>query len=301
MSTSLSNLSQQSSQVRFPASAPPFAPTRRRAAALASMLALALAMPLAQAQTQTEATEKATTSGYEPQVGQPGKDVVWVPTPQSLVEAMLDIAKVTPKDYLIDLGSGDGRTVITAARRGIRAHGIEYNPDMADLARANAKKAGLSERATFETGDLFEKDLSEADVITMFLLPSINEKLRPVLLDLKPGTRVVSNSFRMGDWQPDDTTTVKDGCTNWCTALLWVVPAKVEGSWQFGNQTLQLSQEFQMLSGTLGSTPISEGRLRGSEITFVADGVTYTGTVEDKIMKGKATGGNADTWHAVKR
>lgn len=301
MSTSLSNLPQQSSQVRFPAPTPPLTPTRRRAAALASVLALAFAMPLAQAQAQTEATGKATTPGYEPQVGQPGKDVVWVPTPQSLVEAMLDIAEVTPKDYLIDLGSGDGRTVITAARRGIRAHGIEYNPEMADLARANAKKAGLSERATFETGDLFEKDLGEADVITMFLLPSINEKLRPVLLDLKPGTRVVSNSFRMGDWQPDDTTTVKDGCTNWCTALLWVVPAKVEGSWQLGNQTLQLSQEFQMLSGTLGSAPISEGRLRGSEISFVADGVTYTGTVEDKIMKGKAAGGNTETWHAVKR
>lgn len=258
-------------------------------------------MPLAQAQVQAEATEKATTSGYEPQVGQPGKDVVWVPTPQSLVEAMLDLAQVTPEDYLIDLGSGDGRTVITAARRGIRAHGIEYNPDMAELARANAKKAGLSERATFETGDLFEKDLSEADVITMFLLPSINERLRPVLLELEPGTRVVSNSFRMGDWQPDDTTTVKDGCTNWCTALLWIVPAKVDGSWQLGNQTLQLSQEFQMLSGTLGSSPISEGRLRGSEISFVADGVTYTGTVEDKIMRGKGTGGNAHTWHAVKR
>jgi len=299
MSTSFNTLPQQSSQTRASVPTPASAPIRRHAAALASMLALALAVPLAQAQTDTPA--KATTSGYEPQVGQPGKDVVWVPTPQSLVEAMLDIAQVTPKDYLIDLGSGDGRTVITAARRGIRAHGIEYNPEMADLARANAKKAGLSERATFETGDLFEKDLSEADVITMFLLPSINERLRPVLLDLEPGTRVVSNSFRMGDWQPDDTTTVKDGCTNWCTALLWVVPAKVEGSWQLGNQTLQLSQEFQVLSGTLGSTPISEGRLRGREISFMADGVTYTGTVEDKIMKGKAIGGASDTWHAVKR
>lgn len=274
-------------------------PIRRHAAFFASVLALALALPLAQAQTGT--TAQATTPGYEPQVGQPGKDVVWVPTPQSLVEAMLDIAKVTPKDYLIDLGSGDGRTVITAARRGIRAHGIEYNPDMAELARANAKKAGMGERATFETGDLFEKDLSEADVITMFLLPSINEKLRPVLLDLEPGTRVVSNSFRMGDWQPDDTATVKEDCTNWCTALLWIVPAKVEGSWQLGNQTLQLSQDFQMLSGTLGSTPISDARLRGTEISFMADGVTYTGTVDDKIMKGKASGGGAATWHAVKR
>jgi len=299
MPTALSTFSHQSLQKPALPPAIPLKSTRRHAAVFASVLALALALPLAHAQTGT--TAQATTSGYEPQVGQAGKDVVWVPTPQSLVEAMLDIAKVTPKDYLIDLGSGDGRTVITAARRGIRAHGIEYNPDMAELARANAKKAGLSERATFETGDLFEKDLSEADVITMFLLPSINERLRPVLLDLEPGTRVVSNSFRMGDWQPDDTATVKDDCTNWCTALLWVVPAKVEGSWQLGNQTLQLTQDFQMLSGTFGSAPISEARLRGREISFVADGVTYTGTVEDKIMEGKATGGSADTSHAVKR
>lgn len=299
MSTSLSTFPRQSVRSRAPIPTTRPASMRRYAATLASTLALVLAMPLAQAQSGT--ATQSTNSGYQPQVGQPGKDVVWVPTPQSLVEAMLDIAQVTPKDYLIDLGSGDGRTVITAARRGIRAHGIEYNPDMADLARANAKKAGVSERATFETGDLFEKDLSEADVITMFLLPSINEKLRPVLLELEPGTRVVSNSFRMGDWQPDDSTTVKDNCTNWCTALLWIVPAKAEGSWQLGNQTLKLSQDFQMLSGTLGSTPITEGRLRGREISFVADGVTYKGTVEDKTMKGKATGGTTDTWHAVKR
>src|SRR5690606_5256959 len=119
--------------------------------------------------------------------------------------------------------------------------------------------------------------------------------------DLEPGTRVVSNSFRMGDWQPDDTTTVTDNCTNWCTALLWIVPAKVEGAWQLGDQTLQLTQQFQMLTGTLGSSPISEGRMRGRDISFVVEGTQYTGTVEDKIMKGKTADGSAQAWHAVRR
>ena len=149
---------------------------------------------------------------YEPQVGQEGKDVVWVPTPQALVEKMLDLAKVTPKDYVIDLGSGDGRTVITAAKRGAKAHGIEYNPDMVELAKRNAAKEGVSDKATFAKADLFESDFSQAQVITMFLLPSINLKLRPKILDLKPGTRIVSNSFDMEEWKPDQTAS--DATTN---------------------------------------------------------------------------------------
>lgn len=252
-----------------------------RAALLAPMLAAALAfLPVAGAVAQNTA--------YQPEVGQAGKDVVWVPTSQALVEKMLDIAKVTPKDYLIDLGSGDGRTVITAAQRGLTAHGIEFNPDMVALARQAATKAGVADRATFTAGDLFEADLSRAQVITMFLLPSINEKLRPTLLDMKPGTRVVSNTFRMGDWQPDETATVTDQCQNWCTALLWIVPAKVEGSWKLGNRDLKLSQQYQMLTGTLGQSPISDARLKGNEISFTADGVRYTGTVDGKRMTGKA-------------
>jgi hypothetical protein len=137
---------------------------------------------------------------YEPRVGQAGKDVVWVPTPQALVDKMLDMAKVTPSDYVIDLGSGDGRTVITAAKRGVRAHGIEYNPDMVELSKRNAAQEGVGDKATFAKADLYESDFSQASVITMFLLPGINLKLRPKILDLKPGTRLVSNSFTMGDW-----------------------------------------------------------------------------------------------------
>ena len=169
---------------------------------------------------------------YEPTPGQPGKDVVWLPTPQALVDKMLDMGQVTAKDYVIDLGSGDGRLVITAAKRGARAMGIEYNPDMVALSQRNAKEAGVTDRAEFVKADLFETDLSKATVITMFLLPSINMKLRPKILDLKPGTRIVSNTFTMEDWQPDDTATVTDGCSSsWCTALFWVVPAKVAGTW----------------------------------------------------------------------
>lgn len=258
---------------------------------LAMLLLLSLA-PFAMAQPQTK------TESFEPEVGQPGKDVVWVPTSQNLVEKMLDIAKVTPQDYLIDLGSGDGRTVITAAKRGLKAHGIEYNPDMVALSQRNAAAAGVTDRATFEKADLFESDFSRATVITMFLLPSINEKLRPKILDLKPGTRIVSNTFTMGDWRADDTATVGDGCTNWCTALLWIVPAKVDGAWQLGNQPLSLTQSFQMVSGTLGGAEVSGGRLIGNAITFTVNGVRYNGTVDGKTMKGSTPSG---AWSAVRK
>ena len=182
--------------------------------------------------TATQKPASETQKPYEPQVGQGGKDVVWVPTPQALVDKMLDIAKLTPQDFLMDLGSGDGRTVITAAKRGSRALGIEYNPDMVELSKKNAAAAGVTDKATFAKADLFETDFSKAQVITMFLLPSINIKLRPKILDLKPGTRIVSNSFNMEDWEADQTETISGDCTSWCTALLWIVPAKVEGSWQ---------------------------------------------------------------------
>ena len=210
--------------------------------------------------------------GFEPYVGQPGKDVVWVPTPQALVEKMLDMAQVTPQDFVMDLGSGDGRTVIAAAKRGARAMGIEYNPKMVELSKENAAKAGVSDRAEFMKADLFETDLSKATVITLFLLPDINLKLRPTILDLKPGTRVVSNTFSMDDWAADQTATVGDGCTSWCTALLWIVPAKVGGVWTWRDSELTLTQQFQMVSGTLrrgaASTPITNGRLRGDQISL---------------------------------
>ena len=241
---------------------------------------------------------------YEPSVGQPGKDVVWVPTSQALVEKMLDMAKVTPKDYVIDLGSGDGRTVITAAKRGSKAHGIEYNPDMVALAQQRAKEAGVSDKATFAKADLFESDFSQAQVITMFLLPSINEKLRPKILDLKPGTRIVSNSFTMGEWQDDETATVdaKDGCSYWCIAHLWIVPARVEGTWKSAQGEMTLGQQFQMVSGTLraaGAPATMNGRLRGDQITLASPTASFSGRVNGDTIEGTVTvNGNTSKWVA---
>lgn len=267
---------------------------RRRATAI-PVLVLMMAGAVAPVRAQAPQTQQ---KPYEPQVGQAGKDVVWVPTPQVLVDQMLDLAKLTPQDFLIDLGSGDGRTVITAAKRGSRAHGIEYNPAMVALAQKNAADAGLSERATFEKADLFESDFSKAQVITMFLLPSINLKLRPTLLDLEPGTRIVSNSFTMEDWEADETAEVEENCTSWCTALLWIVPAKVAGTWTSAQGALTLTQEFQLVGGTLGETTISAGRLRGDEISFTAGNVRYTGQVEGNTIRGTMTGGGP--WTATR-
>jgi hypothetical protein len=225
---------------------------------------------------------------YEPHVGQAGKDVVWVPTPQALVDRMLDMGKVTAKDYVIDLGSGDGRTVITAAKRGAKALGIEYNPDMVELSKRNAVKEGVTDKANFMKADLFESDFSQATVITMFLLPDINLRLRPKILNLKPGTRIVSNSFDMGEWKADETVNAGEGCTNWCTAYLWIVPAKVEGTWKLPQGELTLKQTFQMVSGTLkngGNTAqISNGKLNGDQISFTAGGTQYTGHVNGNAM-----------------
>jgi hypothetical protein len=223
---------------------------------------------------------------YEPESGQAGKDVVWVPTPQPLVEKMLDMAKVTPQDVVMDLGSGDGRTVITAAKRGATAVGVEYNPDMVKLSKQKADEAGVNGKATFVKADLFETDFSKATVITMFLLPQINLKLRPKILDMKPGTRIVSNSFTMDDWEADETDNITEDCTSWCTALLWIVPAKVEGTWASPQGDLVLKQNFQMVSGTFGGKPIADGRLRGDELTFTAGGSKHTAKVNGNTIQG---------------
>jgi SAM-dependent methyltransferase len=235
---------------------------------------------------------------FEPQVGQSGKDVVWVPTAQAHVDNMLNLAKVTPKDMVMDLGSGDGRTVITAAKRGVpKAVGIEYNPDMVALSQRNALAAGVADRATFMKADLFETDLSPATVITMFLLPDINLKLRPKILGLKPGTRVVSNSFTMGEWEPDQRvqTTDKEGCTTYCTALLWIVPAKVEGTWQTPEGELTFKQTFQVLGGSLkpkaGASVAVEGKMNGDQISFKAGKTEYTGRVTGNTMEGTTKDG----------
>jgi len=250
----------------------------------------ALVVTLGAATAWAQATQKP----FEPQVGQAGKDVVWVPTPQTLVDKMLDMAKVTPQDFVIDLGSGDGRTVITAAKRGARAMGIEYNPDMVALSERNAKTAGVTDKATFVKADLFETDFSKATVVSMFLLPSINVKLRPKILDMKPGTRIVANSFNMEDWEADETETVGGDCTSWCTALLWIVPAKVEGTWTTPKGDLKLTQQFQKVTGSFGTQAISEGKLRGDELTFKAGGNTYTGKVEGNMIHGSG-------WMATKK
>ncbi|MGQ0651223.1 MAG: SAM-dependent methyltransferase [Betaproteobacteria bacterium] len=228
------------------------------------------------AQTQTTPS-----TAYTPSVGQPGKDVVWVPTPQALVDRMLDMAKLTKSDYLMDLGSGDGRTVITAAKRGATAHGVEYNPEMVKLSREAAQKEGVAGKASFQQADLFSVDLSKASVITMFLLPEINLRLRPKILVLKPGTRVVSNSFTMGDWKPDETASVDTSasCESWCTAYLWIVPAQVAGRHKLPNGDLTLKQEYQTLSGTLtadGRTVPIEGKVRGDQVSFKAGGKGYS-------------------------
>ncbi len=251
------------------------------------------------------AQEEQGNKNFKPRSGQAGKDVVWVPTPQALVDKMLDMAEVTPKDFVIDLGSGDGRTVITAAKRGARARGIEYNPSMVELSKKNAAEEGVSDKTEFIQADLFESDFSDATVITMFLLSSINLRLRPIILNLKPGTRIVSNTFDMEEWAPDETATLTDNCDSWCDALMWIVPAKVEGNWKFANGSLKLSQKFQMVSGTLkkGSktTEISGGRLYGDQLTFTANGEKYSGRVNGNSIEGIiASGQNNNNWVATR-
>jgi hypothetical protein len=244
-------------------------------AAVVSLVAVCASAQVAEPQTKP----------FEPYSGQPGKDVVWVPTPQATVDKMLEVARLTASDTLIDLGAGNGITVITAARRGATAIGVEFNPDMVALARKLASEAGVSNKATFIEGDLFEADLSKATVITLFLLPDINLKLRPKLLELRPGTRIVSNSFDMGDWEPD-TRTQSETCDSWCTVLSWVIPAKVAGTWTMGKQTLTLTQQYQEVSGTLDGAAITDGKLDGATLTFTAGGRTYTGKVEGNRIVG---------------
>ena len=242
---------------------------------------------------------------YQPEVGQEGKDVVWVPTAQALVDRMLDMVKLTAKDIHYDLGSGDGRTVITAAKRGATSYGVEYNPDMVELSRSNALKAGVTGKATFIHGDIFETDFSKATVISLFLLPELNVKLRPKILDMKPGTRVVSNSFTMGEWKSDETQSAQGDCTSYCTAYMWIVPAKVEGRWMTGKREFKFAQEFQMVHGSVGQggrlEPVLNGRMRGDQINFTAGNDRYTGRIiGDRIDGVVTTGLKAVPWTAVR-
>ena len=256
---------------------------------------LALTLAMIAAGVCAQSTQK----NYEPQVGQEGKDVIWVPTPQGLITKMLDMAKVTASDYVIDLGSGDGRTVIAAAKRGARAAGIEYNPDMVELSKRSAEKEGVAGKATFAKADIFESDFSQATVVTMYLLPNLNLKLRPTILNLKPGTRIVSHAFTMDDWTADQTESF-DGRT----AYLWIVPAKAEGTWQLAQGTLTLAQTFQMVTGTFASggntLMVTNGKVRGDQLTFSAGNSEYTGRVNGNSIEGTSKGASSGPWNATR-
>lgn len=246
---------------------------------------------------------------FEPVVGQEGKDVIWVPTPQSLVEKMLEMAKTTPKDYVVDLGSGDGRTVITAAKKyGVQALGVEYNPDMVALSKRNAEKEGVADRAQFLQGDIFQTDFSKATVLTLYLLPTLNVKLRPTILSMKPGTRVVSHAFTMDDWQPDQIDTSEGR-----TAYLWIVPAKVEGTWRWGRHELTLQQHFQQIEGLVKAdnkvAQFRNARLQGDRLSFSVIEYSgmgnvqhdYTGRVSGDSIEGtvrRADSGGEEKWSA---
>ena len=271
--------------------------SRRRA-----LVALTLFACAAAACAQQPAKEE-----FKPYVGLPGKDVIWLPAELVMVNKMLELAKVTADDVVMDLGSGDGRTVIQAGKRGARGIGVEYNPDLVAHSRKLVQQEGVAERVKIEGGDLFAYDLSQATVITLFLLPSINIKLRPKLLDLKPGTRIVSNTFTMDEWQHDETTrdtSQGDNCSFNCVAYLWIIPAKVAGNWRLGDGQLLLKQEFQMVSGTLKTgrklVPV-KGRLRGDQISFNAGGTQYTGRVNEGAMTGSfSAGGKSGQWKAAR-
>ena len=230
---------------------------------------------------------------FKPEVGQPGKDVVWVPTPEALVEKMLDLAKVGRDDFVIDLGSGDGRNVIGAARRGARALGVEYNPDMVELSRRNATAAGVGDRARFERGDMYEADISKASVMALFLLPSNLLQLRPKFLALAPGSRIVSNTFLIADWTPDVSERI-DACEMWCEAHLYIVPAQTGGTWRIPGGELTLTQTFQKLTGTMTAggvaTPVT-GTLRGEEIELSGGTARWTGRVRDGALELTDSGG----------
>jgi SAM-dependent methyltransferase len=244
--------------------------------------------------------------GYQPEDGQEGKDVRWFPTPQELVDKMLGMAKITPSDFLIDLGSGDGRTVITAAKLGVRGVGIEFNPDLVELSKQNAVKEGVKDKTEFIKADLFSYDFSKATVLTLFLLPEINLSLRPKILDMKPGTRVVSTTFAMQKWSYDSIVKIDPLSNKWNTAYLWIVPAKIQGTWKMNGNELKLIQKFQMVSGTLTkggkSSPLTEGRLRGKDLRFKVDGVKYKGIAEQNTINGTfVEDGKTVKWHAVKK
>ena len=270
----------------------------------AACLAWSLSPALAIAQTAASTTSTGTGQSqavYEPKVGQAGKDVVWVPSPETTVEKMLDIAQVTPQDFVVDLGSGDGRNVIAAAKRGARGLGVEYNPDMVELSKRNAVKAGVADKASFVQGDMYAAEFPQATVLALFLLPENLNKLKTKFADLKPGTRIVANTFGIDGWTPESSTTIEGDCTSWCTVLLYLVPAKVGGTWQSPAGALTLNQEVQTITGTLGGVSIESAKIKGDQISFTAGGVDYSGRVAGDTIAGTSKARGAETpWKAVR-
>ena len=273
-----------------------------------SSTAIALAGVLAAAVVSVDAKDRRECDrDYKPQVGQAGKDVVWVPTPDEVVQRMLRMAKVTPQDTVYDLGAGDGKIAIAAGKLGATAVGIEYNPDMAKLAQCYVQAENVGGKTRIIQGDVFKEDFSKATVVTMYLLPELNLKLRPTILEMKPGTRVTSHQFTMGDWEADETAEV-----DYRTAYLWIVPAKVEGTWTLREQgpgnaqyTVNLSQKYQKITGDVAAgsakQPLVGATVRGEEIRFAFNddkGVTrtLTGTVRGNELTGTLKGaGGAET------
>jgi hypothetical protein len=264
-----------------------------RIAALALLVGVALP---ADAKTRADCEKE-----YTPERGQEGKDVVWVPTEDSMVVRMLEMAKVTPADKVYDLGAGDGKIAIAATKHfGATAVGVEYDPDLARHAQCLVGAEGVQDRVKIVQGDIFETNFSDATVVTLYLLPELNLRLRPTLLELKPGTRVVSYSFTMGDWDPDEQVET----SNEGSAFLWIVPASVHGDWTFRSENSQdsfdvtLAQTFQHLEGSAGGARVT-GTLSGASIAFALvqeeSETRVTGTVDGDRIRATVTRGDGST------
>lgn len=245
---------------------------------------------------------------FQPTNGQAGKDVVWVPSPPAMVNKMLEMARVTPDDLVMDLGSGDGRNIIAAAKLGARALGVEFNPDMVALSRKLAADAGVADKAQFVEGDMYAADISKATVLALFLLPVNLNRLAPKFLDMQPGSRIAGNTFGIDGWEPDDRYTLDDlsDCSSWCEALLWIVPAKAAGTWTMANGTMTITQDYQMIKGTVtidGATyTIPSTALRGVDISFIAGGLNFNGKVNGNQIDGTITTPSGTIpWQATRR
>lgn len=239
---------------------------------------------------------------FQPYSGQPGKDVVWVPTPATTVSKMMDMANVGPQDFVMDLGSGDGRNIIAAAKLGARALGVEFNPEMVKLSEANAAKEGVADKARFLQGDMFTADVSQATVMALFLLPDNLRKLAGKFLDLRPGTRIVVNTFGIEGWEANRTDTAPGDCGAWCSVILYIVPAKVAGTWKLPQGELTLEQKAQTLYGTLtlnGETrTIDMGRVIGEQVVFSVNGIEYSGRLNGDTLAGTVKSNIPGNWVA---